>query len=151
MNEQDRAMNQGMRPDGTYSPTGQTPTQQGSGGGQDIATKAQEGAQQATEKAKEVASQYADKAQEQLETGKEQAAGGMQRAAETIREKTPESGVAAQAGTKVAEGMEQTAQYLQEHSTDEILGDLETYVRSHPTQAVVGAIFVGFMLGRILR
>src|SRR5215211_6381184 len=104
MNEQDRAMNQGMRPDGTYSPTGQTPTQPASGGGgQEVATKAQEQARQATEKAKEVANQYAGKAQEQVETGKEQAAGGMQRAAETIREKTPESGVAAQAGTKVAE------------------------------------------------
>ena len=47
--------------------------------------------------------------------------------------------------------MESTATYLREHDTQTMLNDIEAYVRGHPTQAVIGAVAVGFVLGRMLR
>ena len=114
--------------------------------------KASEVAGQAQQKAGEVTTQAQQKAQEQLETGREQAATGMYRAAESLREKVGEGGsTPQQAGVKVAEGMEGAATYLQQHSTNEIWTDLEEYMRQHPGQALAGAVFAGFVLGRILR
>jgi ElaB/YqjD/DUF883 family membrane-anchored ribosome-binding protein len=47
--------------------------------------------------------------------------------------------------------METAAAYLKEHSSDEIFKDLEVFVKEHPTQALVGAIFAGFLVGRMMR
>jgi ElaB/YqjD/DUF883 family membrane-anchored ribosome-binding protein len=47
--------------------------------------------------------------------------------------------------------MEKTATYVREHSTNEMLNDVETYVKEHPAQSVAGAVVAGFLLGRILR
>jgi ElaB/YqjD/DUF883 family membrane-anchored ribosome-binding protein len=112
----------------------------------------QERAQEMAGKARETASQYAEKAQEQLDHGTDQAAGGLEQAAEKLREQTQDGGgMPAQAGTKVAEGMESAAGYLREHNTEDMLADLEHYVKAHPTTALAGAVVAGFFIGRILR
>jgi ElaB/YqjD/DUF883 family membrane-anchored ribosome-binding protein len=59
--------------------------------------------------------------------------------------------MAGKAGEKVAEGMERSATYLREHSTEDMRGDVERYVREHPMQAMAGALVAGFVLSRILR
>jgi ElaB/YqjD/DUF883 family membrane-anchored ribosome-binding protein len=98
------------------------------------------------------ASEVGQQAQEKLDQGKDSAASGMESAADKIRERTQYSdGVQAKAGTKVAEGMEKTAGYLKEHDTNEMVDDLEKYVREHPVQALAGAVVGGFLVGRILR
>jgi ElaB/YqjD/DUF883 family membrane-anchored ribosome-binding protein len=101
--------------------------------------------------AQEKAAEYGRAAQEQAEVGKERAAEGMQRMAEQLRERTPDEGVTAAAGQKVAEGMERTAGYLREHEMTEMWSDLEEYVRQHPMQAMAGAVFAGFVIGRMIR
>jgi ElaB/YqjD/DUF883 family membrane-anchored ribosome-binding protein len=103
------------------------------------------------DKVSETASEYGDKAQEQLEKGKEQTASGLESAAGMIRERTQTGPLPPEAGAKVAEGMESAATYLREHDTTEIWNDMERYVKEHPAQAVAGAIFAGFLLGRMLR
>jgi hypothetical protein len=111
-----------------------------------------EKAQEYRETTEEKASELGDKAQEQLETGKEHAAGRMERAAEIVRERASGSeGVPAEAASKVAGSMEGAATYLREHSTAEIWSDVEGYAREHPAQAIAGAVFAGFIIGRILR
>jgi ElaB/YqjD/DUF883 family membrane-anchored ribosome-binding protein len=76
----------------------------------------------------------------------------MERAADKIRERSESmDGAPAQAGAKVAEGMETAATYLKDHSTTEMWTDLEQYAKQHPGQALAGAIVTGFLLGRILR
>lgn len=83
---------------------------------------------------------------------RESAAEGMETAAEKIRERASGSeGVQGKAGTKLAEGMEKTAGYLREHDTQEIMGDLERFVREHPTQSVLAAVALGFVIGRMMR
>ena len=116
------------------------------------AARAQEEALEYADQAKDKAAEYGQKAQQQIDAGKDQAAAGMERAAGQLRERVSQSGgVQAQAGTKVADTMEQAAGYLREHSTAEMWDEVEMYVREHPAQALAGAAFAGFMLGRILR
>jgi hypothetical protein len=76
----------------------------------------------------------------------DQAAAGIDRAAEMAREKVP-----GELGTKVANTMEKTAGYLREHDSGELWEDVEQYVRQHPMQATMTAAFAGFLVARILR
>jgi hypothetical protein len=117
--------------------------------GDEARNKATEYADQAREKA----SEYGDKAREQAEAGKDQAASGMEKAAGMLRERTAgtDGGVASQAGTKVADGMESAASYLRQHDTTEMWNDVEAYAKQHPTQALAGAVIAGFLLGRLIR
>jgi ElaB/YqjD/DUF883 family membrane-anchored ribosome-binding protein len=92
-----------------------------------------------------------DKAMDTADQALDKAAGGMESAADTLREKVGDSGVTGAAGTRLADGMEKTAGYLRDHNTQEILEDLDRYVKEHPTQALIGAVAVGFVIGRMFR
>jgi len=117
-----------------------------------IMDKARDKVEPGMDKAKEQFDQGLDKAKDQVDAGMDKAAEGLESTAERIKSMTGEhEGMPAQAGTKLAEGMEGAATYLKEHSSDEIMRDLEGFVKEHPTQALVGAIFAGFLFGRMLR
>jgi ElaB/YqjD/DUF883 family membrane-anchored ribosome-binding protein len=103
-------------------------------------------AARAKEKAKEVGKQAQAKADE----GINQAAGGLETAADKIREKTPSEGMVGEASEKVASGVESAAGYLREKDSAQIFEDIENYAREHPMQAVAGALVAGFVIGRIL-
>jgi ElaB/YqjD/DUF883 family membrane-anchored ribosome-binding protein len=122
-------------------------------GGDPYAANTLEGkGDQAVNDAKEKAKDAGRKIQEQADAGRESAGEGLGTAAEKIRQKSQEQdGMAAEAGSKIAEGMDQTATYLKEHDTGEMVDDLERYIRQHPMQAVAGAVAAGFVIGRILR
>jgi len=113
--------------------------------------KAKEQLEPGMDKAKEQLEGGVDKAKEQVDAGLDKAAVGLESTAERIKGMTGEGeGMPAQAGVKLAEGMESAATYLKEHSSDEIFKDLEVYVKEHPAQALVGAIFAGFLVGRMM-
>lgn len=116
-------------------------------GSSQVRERAQEYGDQAREKARE----YGDQAQQRAEAGKEQAAGGMERAADMVRERVPSDGMAGEAGTKAADVMENAAGYLRSRDTTEMWNDVESFAKSHPGQALAGAIVAGFVLGRIIR
>jgi hypothetical protein len=140
----------GRTPDGSTGREGD-----GSSGGQgstNIMDKAKEQLEPRMDDAKEQLDAGMDKAKEQVEVGMDKAAEGLESTAGRIKSMSSESdGKPAQAGVKLAEGMEGAATYLKEHSSDEVLKDLEVFVKEHPTQALVGAIFAGFLVGRIMR
>ena len=103
------------------------------------------------DKAKEQIDGGVDKAKVQVDAGIDKAASGLESTAEKIKGMTGESeGMPAHAGVKVAESMETASTYLKEHSSDEIFKDLEVYVKQHPVQALLGAIFAGFLVGRMM-
>jgi len=105
-----------------------------------------------SEKLGDSATKISEKGKEGLETGKEKLGGGMESAADLIRDRTGDtSGLPHEAGTKLADTMDKTASYLQEHSSEEIWSDVESYVREHPTQALVGAVLAGWVMARVLR
>ena len=117
----------------------------------DGSSQVRERAQEYGDQARERAREYGDQAQQKAEEGKDQAAGGMERAADMVRQRAPESGMAAEAGTKAADAMENAAGYLRSRDTTEMWNDVESFAKSHPGQALAGAIFAGFVLGRIIR
>ena len=106
----------------------------------------------AVDKMKDKAPEVMQKAQDKADAGIDTAAGGMESAADKIRERTQgKEGMPAEAGAKVADTMERTAGYLREHDSSEILDDVERFVREHPVQAVAGALVGGFVISRILK
>jgi ElaB/YqjD/DUF883 family membrane-anchored ribosome-binding protein len=117
----------------------------------EYADQAKNQAGEMADQAKNKASEMADQAKEGAEAGKDQAASGLERAAQVAHERAAGSeGMPAQAGTKVADVMEDTAKYLRTHDTNEIWRDLESYARSHPIQALAGAVVGGFVLGKLM-
>jgi len=47
--------------------------------------------------------------------------------------------------------MDRTASYLKEHDSQELWSEVEAFVKEHPMQAAAGALFAGYMLGKIIR
>ena len=109
--------------------------------------KASELKNQATDKASELKDQATDKADQ----GLEKASGGLSTAADKLREQSGEGGpLPAQAGM-VADRLEQVSGYLKDKDTNEIISDLEAFVREKPVESVIGAVAIGFILAKILR
>lgn len=114
--------------------------------------QAREQAQETGENVLEKAQEFGHQAQQRAEEGKDQAAQGMERAAESLRDRVSENGgIASDAGVRAADAMDSAAGYLRSHDTSEMWSDVETYAKAHPTKALAGAIFAGFILGRIIR
>jgi ElaB/YqjD/DUF883 family membrane-anchored ribosome-binding protein len=104
------------------------------------------------DRARDQLSVVREQAGERMEEGIDRVAEGAQQAADRVREEAENrGGVQGKVGIKAADTMEQAATYLRDHRSDEIWSDVERYAREHPMQAVGGAVFAGFLLGRILR
>jgi ABC-type transporter Mla subunit MlaD len=52
---------------------------------------------------------------------------------------------------QAADGLVATADYLREKKMRDMWADLEGFLKAHPTQALLGAVVVGFCAGRMLR
>lgn len=103
-------------------------------------------------KAQAKASEMGTKAQEKADVGMERASEGLHKAAENMRSRfESQEGVQAQVGTKVASGIESAASYLEGRDSAELWAEFESFVKEHPMQAAAGALFAGWMLGRIMR
>ena len=55
------------------------------------------------------------------------------------------------AAHQVKEQVDSTVSYFREHDAKAVMNDLTSYVKSHPTQALIGAAIVGFIAGRLVR
>lgn len=98
------------------------------------------------------ASEAGSKLHEQADMGIDKAAGGLESAAEQMRDRfADQDGVPAQVGGKMADGLERTAGYLREHDADQIWEDVEAFVKDHPLQSAAGAAIAGFVIARVLR
>jgi len=122
------------------------------------AGQAKEMASQATDTAKEKAGQVAEQASAKADQGIDKAAGGLDKAADMLREKT--QGMEGQGGAgqtamnlagTAAGQLDKAARYLEGKDSAAIVADLEGYVRQKPSQALLIAAGVGFLLRRIVR
>jgi len=52
---------------------------------------------------------------------------------------------------QTADTLSATADYVRDNTMRDAMADLKSYVKAHPTQALVGAVVVGFMAGRLLQ
>jgi ElaB/YqjD/DUF883 family membrane-anchored ribosome-binding protein len=54
-------------------------------------------------------------------------------------------------GKKAVDQFSATTDYFREHDMKEMASDLNSWVKSHPTQALVAAAAIGFVAGSVLR
>lgn len=54
-------------------------------------------------------------------------------------------------GKKAVDQFNATAGYLREHDVKEMADDLNSWVKSHPTQALIAAAAIGFVAAALLR
>ncbi len=112
----------------------------------------QEKAGAVAEKAQEKVSEYGTKLQDQADANIDRAADGLEKAAEQMRTRLEQKGgVQGQVGTKVADSLDKTSQYLREHEAQEIWSEVESFVKQHPMQAALGAAAAGFVLARMMK
>lgn len=120
-----------------------------------VAGQAKEQATQAVDTAKQKAGQVAEQATTQVDAGMDKAAGGLDKAADMLRQKTESMGdqggsvqsIASTAATQLDKG----AQYLKDKDTDQLVADLEAMVRQKPAQTLLVAAGVGFLLSKVVR
>ncbi|HEV2527044.1 MAG TPA: hypothetical protein VGT61_01120 [Thermomicrobiales bacterium] len=122
------------------------------------ADQAQEKLGQARDKAAEVKDQMTSKVSDVREQataksdqGLDQASQGLGQAADLVRKQAEGDGPVPAQAAMVADRLEQASSYFKDKNTNEIVSDLETFVRSKPMESVVGAVAIGFVLAKILR
>jgi ElaB/YqjD/DUF883 family membrane-anchored ribosome-binding protein len=110
--------------------------------------KAQELGSATAEKMGEVGSKLHDTA----DMGVNRAAEGLDQASTQLREKASEmGGVQEKLGVRMADGLDKTSGYLREHEAQEIMTDVEKFVREHPMQAAVTAAVAGYVIAKVLK
>lgn len=115
-------------------------------------------ATQAMDTAKDKAGQVAEQASAKADQGIDKAAGGLGQAAGLLREKTEGLGgqggageTAQQLAGQAAQQLDTAARYLEGKDSDQLVADLESLVRRKPTESLLVAAGVGFLLSRIVR
>jgi ElaB/YqjD/DUF883 family membrane-anchored ribosome-binding protein len=101
--------------------------------------------------ARDLRQKVSDVSQRAADTVDEQrfrAAGGLDTAADRLNQSG--DGVRNFArGT--ADKLGATADYLRNHDARDIVDDVKSFAKAHPTQALVGAVALGFLAGRLFR
>ena len=136
------------------NPSGQ-PTDQNVGTmdrAKDVLTDAQHKASDLGGQAASKASELGEQATSQADAGMVKAADGLDSLASTIRSRTDSMGdnqvhtMAATAADKIESG----AEMLRSKDTDQLVSDLESFVRRKPVESLLIAAGVGYMLSRAL-
>ena len=107
-----------------------------------------------TSRVKEKAGQMAGKVAETVDRQRDNAASGLDRAASTPHEKAediPGGADVTQITHTIADGMETVARYVREADFDEIKESVLETCRKYPAQTLIGALAVGFLVGRAIR
>jgi ElaB/YqjD/DUF883 family membrane-anchored ribosome-binding protein len=140
------------RPQG-QSPASSTFSESSQQGEQD-SDGMKERAGQAADQARQKVGDAASSATHMVDERREQASGVMDTAADQIRERgesLPGGERTTEMASMAADKVESTSAYIRDHDVEDMMSDLETLVRKHPTQSLVVAAAAGFLVGRMLR
>jgi hypothetical protein len=105
-------------------------------------------------KVKDTAGQMAETVSGKLAQPRESAADGLHRAASSLHDNAdavPGGAKAVNLTHSLADGMESTASYLRDHDLSKMGQDVMDVCRRYPTQSLVAALAVGFLIGRSRR
>jgi hypothetical protein len=105
-------------------------------------------------RAREGAAKLGQKAASAVDNGRSGAARGIHGTAESIRsasEYLPGGPSVRQFAGQAADTLDSTADYVRDTDATEMLEDLKEQARSNPLPFVVGALAVGFLVGRMMR
>jgi hypothetical protein len=122
-------------------------------GGTGTTTRTMDKMRETASEMKNRASDLGRSAGARMEEGRRSAAGALDRAADALHRKAenlPGQRSADLAHT-TADKLHNTAHYLRDHDLRDMMGDFENVVRRRPGQALLGALAVGFLVGRAIR
>jgi ElaB/YqjD/DUF883 family membrane-anchored ribosome-binding protein len=100
---------------------------------------------------KEKAGEMAGMAQGKVDGGMTKAGETMDSAAQMLRDKGEQGGAMGTVADTAANAMESAGSFLQEANTGEMMDQLENYIRQNPTQALLIAAGVGFVLAKAFK
>jgi hypothetical protein len=103
---------------------------------------------------KNKAGEVAETVSEKLDQQRESAAGGLGRAATTMHdnaESIPGGPKVVNLTHNIADGMQSTASYLRDHDFSQMGKDVMNVCRRYPTQSLIAALAVGFLIGHSRR
>jgi ElaB/YqjD/DUF883 family membrane-anchored ribosome-binding protein len=101
--------------------------------------------------AKSTAADWGRSAADAVDRNLKSAAGALQSTASTLRESAPATGKVNEIATATADKIENTARYLRENSTSDMVAGAESLVRRNPGASLCAALAVGFMIGTAMR
>jgi len=127
------------------------PTNSGSdiGGGNKTAIK--EKVSDMASHAKNTAADWGRTAATTVDRNLQSAAGALENTASALRDRVPASGKVNEIATATAGKIEDTARYLREHDTRDMVAGVETLVRRNPGASLAAALAVGFLIGTAMR
>ena len=108
----------------------------------------------AAARAQDQATKYGQKAVEAVDASRESAASTLESAAEGIRAKAdrlPGGPQASEYARRAADKLGATANYIRDHEVKDMASDLQSFIKAHPAQALIGAAVIGFLAGRAVR
>lgn len=124
----------------------------------DVVDKGKDIAKDAMDKGKEVASSALKTAGDVASTVGKKAqqataavGSGMQSLGETIHDKGPSDGIPGRVTGTVADALESTGKYLEEHGLSGMAEDVTNLVRRNPIPALLIGIGVGYLIARATR
>jgi len=96
----------------------------------------------------ERASNIASNVGERVDSGIHATGKGMENLAQGIRDNTPSEGIFGTASCKVADTLESSGKYLEEHGVGAMVDDLTEIIRRNPLPSVLIGVGIGFVLAR---
>ena len=120
---------------------------------EDLVDQVKSTASDAVERAKEQGQQAAGAVEDAANQGLDRAAGAAQGMADTLRQQAPNlpGDRTTELAYQAAGGLERGAEYLRETDLASMRGDLEDLIRRHPTQSLMIGLAVGFLVARAFR
>ncbi len=88
------------------------------------------------------------------DSGRERAASGLENAADKLHDaadQLPGGERVSRAAHKTADALDATGQYVSKHGFRDMFDDATEFIKAHPTQALVGALAIGYFVGRGMR
>jgi len=101
--------------------------------------------------AKTTASEWGRNAASAVDRNMKSAAGALESTASAIRGRVPATGKVNELATATADKIENTARYLRDHDTGDMVAGVESMVRRNPGASLAAALAVGFLIGTAMR
>jgi F0F1-type ATP synthase membrane subunit b/b' len=113
----------------------------------DLGQKAQKMASNLGQRAQDTASSVQDKADSALSTVGQKVSG----IASSLRSSAPQEGMVGSTASALADRLDSTGRYLQDHGVSDISKDLTGIVKSYPIPSLLAVFGVGFLAGMAAR
>jgi ElaB/YqjD/DUF883 family membrane-anchored ribosome-binding protein len=101
--------------------------------------------------AKNTAADWGRSAATTVDRNLQSAAGALESTASALRERVPQTGKVNELATATADKIENTARYLRDHDTSDMVAGVESLVRRNPGASLAAALAVGFLIGTAMR